>query len=146
MRWVKGGGSSAVERGAEHTPPAEARELIAPTGVEFTLPRGYADEFGNLHRQGSMRLATALDEVQLLQDPRVHANQAYVSILLLSRVLTRLGDISPVPPPVVERLFSVDFAYLQDLYVRLNTVANVAETECPACGTSFEVELDLVGC
>src|SRR5712691_4887831 len=90
------------------------------TEVEFTLPLGYVDQAGTLHRQGVMRLATAFDEVQPLQDPRVQSNQAYLSILLLSRVLVKLGTVSPVPPAVVEGLFSADFAYLQDLYVRLN--------------------------
>src|SRR5687768_6115227 len=90
------------------------------TEVEFTLPLGYVDGAGRVHRTGVMRLATALDEVQPRQDPRVQTNQAYVSILLLSRVLTSLGSISPVPPSVVEGLFSADYAYLQDLYVRVN--------------------------
>ena len=112
------------------------------TEVEFTLPLGYVDDAGRIHRTGVMRLATALDEVQPLQDARVHSNQAYVSILLLSRVLTRLGSISPVPPAVVERLFSADFAYLQDLYVRLNeSGTSVAETQCPECGCRFAVDL-----
>src|SRR5438105_5511492 len=89
------------------------------TEVEFTLPVGYVDRFGTLHRQGVMRLATAVDEIEPLQDPRVQANQAYLGVVLLSRVMVSLGDISPVPTKVVEGLFSADFAYLQDLYVRL---------------------------
>src|SRR5215472_8280281 len=97
--------------------------------VDFTLPLGYADDTGTLHRQGVMRLATAADEVHPLQDPRVVANPAFVSILLLSRVVVRLGSISPVTPGVVERLFSADYAYLQDLYVRLNEPgATLADT------------------
>jgi len=112
------------------------------TEVEFTLPLGYVDDAGRIHRTGVMRLATALDEVQPLQDARVHSNQAYVSILLLSRVLTRLGSIAPVPVAVVERLFSADFAYLQELYVRMNeSGSSVAETQCPACGSRFAVDL-----
>jgi hypothetical protein len=112
------------------------------TEVEFTLPLGYVDDAGRIHRSGVMRLATALDEVQPLQDARVHSNQAYVSILLLSRVLTRLGSIAPVPPAVVERMFSADFAYLQDLYVRINeSGTSVAETQCPDCGSRFAVDL-----
>lgn len=111
--------------------------------VSFTLPRGYLDDNGGLHRDGAMRLATALDEVQPLGDPRVQANQAYVSILLLSRVLTRLGSISPVPPRVIEGLYSTDFAYLQHLYVRVNGQIDGAagEAECPACGTTFDVDI-----
>jgi hypothetical protein len=111
--------------------------------VSFTLPRGYLDDNGGLQREGTMRLATALDEVQPLGDPRVQVNQAYVSILLLSRVLTRLGSISPVPPRVVEGLYSADFAYLQELYVGLNSSSRqaVGEAECPACGTTFDVDV-----
>lgn len=112
------------------------------TEFEFTLPCGYIDERGDLHRQGIMRLATALDEVEPLRDPRVQANQAYLAILLLSRVVTRLGDISPVQPSVIERLFSADFAYLQDLYVRVNDADDsLIETECPSCGARFALDL-----
>src|SRR5215831_8386981 len=88
--------------------------------VDFTLPLGYMDANGTLHRHGVMRLATAADEVHPLQDPRVLANPAYIGILLLSRVVVRLGSIGPVTPAVIEALFSADYAYLQDLYVRLN--------------------------
>lgn len=112
------------------------------TEYQFTLPCGYVDERGDLHRSGIMRLATALDEVQPLRDARVQANQAYVAVLLLSRVVTQLGDIAPVTPAVVERLFAADFAYLQDLYVRMNEPSGaVAETQCPDCGARFAVDL-----
>jgi hypothetical protein len=110
--------------------------------VDFTLPLGYADAAGTLHRQGVMRLATAADEVHPLQDPRVVANPAFVGILLLSRVVVRLGSINPVTPGVVEGLFSADFAYLQDLYVRMNEPsAALADTRCPECGTQFTVDV-----
>lgn len=112
------------------------------TEYEFSLPCGYVDERGNLHRQGRMRLATARDEVEPLSDARVLANRAYLSILVLSRVITQLGDLSPVEPGVVERLFSADFAYLQDLYVRINNPgSDLIETECPTCGTRFQLDL-----
>lgn len=112
------------------------------TEFAFTLPRGYPDAQGNLHRHGVMRLATALDEVAPLEDPRVKANAAYLSILLLSRVVTSLGDISPVDPRVIEGLFAADFAYLQDLYLRVNDgAAGLVETECPTCGTRFVLDL-----
>jgi hypothetical protein len=118
-----------------------APDSLLRTEIEFTLPFGYVDEVGRVHRDGAMRLATALDEVQPLQDPRVQSNQAYVSILLLSRVLTRVGGISPVPVRVVERLFSADFAYLQDLYMRVNEPGGtLAETQCPSCGTRFAID------
>jgi hypothetical protein len=109
---------------------------------EFTLPCGYVDAQGNLHRDGVMRRATALDEVEPLQDPRVQRNQAYLPILMLSRVLVRLGTISPVTPAVVEQLFATDFVYLQDLYVRVNeSGTSLVETECPHCRTRFALDL-----
>jgi hypothetical protein len=112
------------------------------TEFAFTLPCGYVDEQGNLHQQGTMRMATALDEVAPMQDARVRANELYLSILLLSRVVTRLGEISPVSPAVIERLFSADFVYLQDLYMRVNHVGpNLIETQCPTCGTRFALDL-----
>jgi hypothetical protein len=112
------------------------------TEFDFALPCGYVDERGTLHRQGRMRLATAMDEVEPLRDARVQANQAYLSILLLSRVVTQLGDISPVGPEVVERLFSADFAYLQELYVRVNELgSSLVETQCPSCGTRFALDV-----
>jgi hypothetical protein len=112
------------------------------TEVEFTLPLGYVDSTGTLQRQGVMRLATAADEIHPLQDPRVLANQAYIGILLLSRVVVRLGTLSPVPTSVVENLFSADFAYLQDLYVRMNEPGRtLADTRCPECGAQFTVDV-----
>lgn len=113
------------------------------TEIEFTLPCGYVDEQGNLHRQGVMRRAMALDEVEPLNDARVRANGAYLTILLLSRVIVRIGRISAVTPAVVERLFATDFVYLQDLYARLNDgEAQMVETQCPSCGTRFLLDLN----
>jgi hypothetical protein len=112
------------------------------TEFEFTLPRGYVDAHGNLHRKGTMRLATALDEIEPLQDPRVRSNEAYLSILLLSRVITRLGDIRQVSPPVIEGLFSTDMAYLQEFYLQVNDEnSRFIETQCPGCGTHFTIDL-----
>jgi hypothetical protein len=111
------------------------------TEFEFTLPRGYLDSGGQLHRDGVMRLATARDEVEPLDDPRAGANPAYASIALLSRVLLRLGRISPVPPAVVEGLFASDFVYLQEMYLRLNEGTHEVATQCPSCGTRFEIDL-----
>jgi hypothetical protein len=120
---------------------AESPRLLR-TEVDFTLPVGYVDRAGALHRQGVMRLATAGDEIHPLQDPRVQANAAYIGVLLLSRVLVRLGSISPVSAAVVEGLFSADFAYLQDLYVRLNEPGGtLADTRCPECGTQFTIDV-----
>jgi hypothetical protein len=112
------------------------------TEFEFTLPRGYVDAHGNLHRQGTMRLATAMDEIEPLQDARVRANEAYLNILLLSRVITRLGDIRPVSPSVVGELFSADLVYLQHLYVQVNDEGtSLVETRCPGCGMRFALDL-----
>jgi hypothetical protein len=112
------------------------------TEYQFTLPCGFVDERGDLHRGGVMRLATALDEIQPLRDVRVQSNHAYLPVLLLSRVITRLGSLHPVPPAVIERLFAADFAYLQQLYMRINEPGGtVAETECPDCGSRFAVNV-----
>lgn len=112
------------------------------TEFGFTLPRGYVDAQGNLHRSGTMRLATALDEIEPLQDARVQANQAYLSILVLSRVITRLGDLHQVGPATIEGLFSADLAYLQHLYIQVNdNDAGLVETQCPACGKRFVLDL-----
>jgi hypothetical protein len=115
---------------------------VLQTEFPFTLPCGYVDEQGNLHRQGIMRRAVALDEVEPAADPRVRTNDLYLGILLLSRVVTRLGSIAPVPPSVVEGLFATDFAYLQDLYLQVNEPdGGLVETACPACGTRFSLDL-----
>ncbi len=91
-----------------------------PTEFEFTLPKGYLDSEGNLHRQGIMRLSTAIDEISPLRDPRVKANAAYATIIILSRVITRLGALSEISPAIVENFFSQDLNYLQDFYRRIN--------------------------
>ena len=111
------------------------------TEFVFTLPRGYVDSAGNLHREGVMRLATALDEVEPLQDERTRNNEAYLSILLLSRVITRLGEIETVTPSVIESLFASDFAFLQEMYLQLNEDASHVETQCPSCGVRFGLDL-----
>jgi hypothetical protein len=111
------------------------------TEFEFSLPRGYLDGAGDVHRDGVMRLATALDEVEPLDDPRTVSNPAHASIALLSRVIVRLGHISPVQPAVVGGLFASDFSYLQEMYVRLNDGTHTVETECPSCRARFAIDL-----
>ena len=112
------------------------------TEFTFMLPCGYIDPQGDLHREGTMRRATALDEIEPLHDPRVQRNQAYLSILLLSKVVVRLGSISPVSPAMIERLFATDFTYLQDLYLQVNGAgSSVIETQCPSCGQRFALDL-----
>lgn len=91
-----------------------------PTEFEFTLPKGYLDSEGNLHRKGVMRLSTAIDEIAPLRDPRVKANEAYATIIILARVITRLGALSEVTPAIVENFFSQDLNYLQDFYRQIN--------------------------
>ncbi len=90
------------------------------TEYEFTLPMGYIDGEGQLHRNGIMRLATAADEILPLRDPRVQSNPAYLVVILLSRVITRLGTVSPITPQTIEGLFAADLAYLQDFYNEIN--------------------------
>lgn len=111
------------------------------TEYAFTLPKGYIDKDGNLHRQGVMRLANAKDEIAPLQDPRVQRNQAYLVVILLSRVVTKLGELTDINPGVVENLFSADLAYLQDLYRRINSNGHSrVKLACPDCESEFEVE------
>ncbi|MCP3956376.1 MAG: phage tail assembly protein [bacterium] len=111
------------------------------TEFEFTLPRGYMDAEGTPHREGSMRLATAADEILPLKDPRVRGNPAYLSVILLARVITRLGSLEMINPKVIEGLYASDFAYLQELYNRINQQGEQArKVECPHCRESFTVE------
>jgi hypothetical protein len=116
------------------------------TEFDFTLPLGYVDAEGNLHRDGVMRLATAADEILPLKDPRVKANEAYLTVILLSRVLVRLGSVAQVTPKTIEGLYAADLAYLQEFYNRINRDGQASvQAECPRCEHSFEVELNGVG-
>ncbi len=113
------------------------------TEFPFTLPRGYLDGDGNLHREGAMRLATAYDEIAPMKDPRVQANPGYLVLILLSRVVTRLGDLEHLNPKVMEGLFSADLAFLQDFYRRVNeTGSDRLEVTCPHCEKGFAVEVN----
>lgn len=112
------------------------------TEFAFTLPRGYVAADGTVHREGTMRLATARDEIEPLRDAEVRQNEAYLSVLLLSRVVTRIGDLTEITPTLVENLFAADFDHLQRLYERLNTDGDaVGSITCPACSHPFEVDL-----
>ncbi len=120
--------------------------MILQTEFPFTLPRGYVDAEGNLHREGVMRLATAFDEIAPMKDPRVQANPGYLVIILLSRVIARLGDLKHINPKVVEALFSADLAYLQDYYRRINENGHNRLTfRCPQCEKEFEAEVNSPG-
>jgi len=111
------------------------------TEFEFTLPKGYVDSDGNLHKNGVMKLATAADEILPQKDPRVQQNPAYLVVILLSRVITKLGDLTNITPKTIEGLFSADLAFLQSFYQRINEngLANI-KASCPRCEHQFEVE------
>jgi hypothetical protein len=110
------------------------------TEVEFTLPLGYMDAEGSLHREGTMRLATAADEILPLKDPRVQQNGAYLIVILLSRVVTRLDGVSQVTPKVIEGLYSADLSHLQALYNKLNLLDGEEPVVCPKCQHAFTQE------
>ena len=115
------------------------------TEFAFTLPRGFVDRSGTVHREGIMRLANAGDEILPLRDPRVQQNPGYLTIILLARVITKLGTLPTVDTNVVERLYTIDLAYLQDLYQRINTMEMpVYKTICPHCGEEIEVPINFM--
>jgi hypothetical protein len=132
------GGAAAVAAPAAASPPAEAP---LRTEFDFVLPRGYVDADGVVHRTGTMRLATARDELLPLYDGRVKERPEYLSVVLLARVITRLGDVEPTDW-VIEHLFASDLAFLQDLYRRINQEGHTrAALQCPACRHDFTVDL-----
>ncbi|MGW4565697.1 hypothetical protein ACWEN3_25850 [Streptomyces sp. NPDC004561] len=112
------------------------------TEFPFQLPRGYVDEQGTVHRDGTMRLSTARDELVPLRDVRVQENPAYLSVVLLGRVITRLGTLPMVHDGIVENMFASDLAFLQDFYRQINAEGHTrAAVRCPHCSEPFEVEL-----
>jgi hypothetical protein len=112
------------------------------TEIAFTLPRGYVDPRGTVHREGRMRLATARDEIEPLRDVEVRQNQAYLSVLLLARTITSIGEVTEITPQLIEGLFAADFDHLQRLYERLNSDGDaVGVVSCPACAHRFEVDM-----
>ncbi|KEG41011.1 hypothetical protein ACWDMR_19265 [Streptomyces althioticus] len=136
---------------AEAAPAAAAEPEEATAGsasaalrteFPFELPRGYVDENGTVHKHGTMRLATARDELVPLRDVRVQENPAYLSVVLLGRVITRLGTLTMVHDGVVENMFASDLAFLQDFYRQVNAEGHTrAGVTCPHCEQPFEVEL-----
>lgn len=156
-RTVSGGGLEEVLDTLAAAAPAPREEAPTPppardrdrqdrqdlrTEFEFDLPRGYVDDEGQVHRSGSMRLATARDELRPQIDLRVKENPAYLSVVLLSQVITRLGTITDVHAGVVERMYATDVAFLQDFYRRINSEGHThAAVTCPLCHGSFEVDL-----
>jgi len=116
-------------------------EASVRTEFAFTLPVGYLDGDGTLHREGRMRLATARDEILPLRDPRVQDNEAYLTVILLGRVITSLGTLSAINPGVIEGMFAADLAFLQDLYRQVNAEGHSrAAVSCPGCGHEFAVD------
>jgi hypothetical protein len=119
---------------------------VLQTEFDFALPLGYPDSDGTLHRDGVMRRATAADEILPLRDPRVERNPAYLIVILLSRVVTRLGSLSQVTPKVVEDLYASDLAYLQDLYNRINALEpERLRVICPQCEQEVVAEVSGLG-
>jgi hypothetical protein len=119
-----------------------AHEPRLRTEFDFVLPRGFVDESGAVHRNGVMRLATAKDEIVPQRDPRVRENPPYLSVLLLSRVVTRLGSLGSVTPGTIENLFASDLAFLQDLYRRINQDGSAEITvTCPSCRADVTIDL-----
>jgi hypothetical protein len=116
------------------------------TEFPFTLPHGYVDAEGVVHREGVMRLATANDEIAPMKDPRVQSNHAYLTVIVLSRTVKRLGELPQVNPRVIEELFASDFAHLEEMYRRINTNGHERLTVvCPGCEKKFEVEVEPSG-
>ena len=133
-------GLAPVAETAKTELPEEQRSLR--TEFEFELPRGYVDRSGTVHRHGVMRLATARDELVPLHDDRVRENPAYLTIVLLGRVITRLGTLDEVHGGILENMFASDVAFLQDLYRRINQEGHTrASVTCPACNRDFTVDM-----
>ena len=148
MRRAHGAGVGLDERPARspgnRTGPWRSRPRPEPLRTEFPfeLPRGYVDGSGNVHRSGVMRLATGRDELVPLRDDRVRENPAYLSVVLLARVVTRLGTIEDIHAGIIENMFATDVAFLQDLYRRVNQEGHTrAGVTCPSCQHSFAVDV-----
>ncbi len=120
--------------------------MTLQTEFEFELPLGYMDPQGTLHKNGTMRLATAMDEIIPLNDVRVKNNEAYMVIVLLARVVTKLGTLQAINTGVIENLFAADLAYLQAFYQQVNETGKTSlPRTCPHCGKSFEIDLAKLG-
>ncbi len=116
------------------------------TEFDFELPMGFVDKEGNLHKKGTMRLATAMDEITVLNDMRVQNNEAYLVIALLARVITSLGSLRSINTGVIENLFAADLTYLQEFYRQINETGNTRrEFNCPHCQKPFQIDLATLG-
>jgi hypothetical protein len=142
MRRAHGAGVGLDERPEADAVPVAPRPEPLRTEFPFELPRGYVDGSGNVHRSGVMRLATGRDELVPLRDDRVRENPAYLSVVLLARVVTRLGTIEDIHAGIIENMFATDVAFLQDLYRRVNQEGHTrAGVTCPSCQHSFAVDV-----
>ena len=113
------------------------------TVYDFELPKGFVDSAGVVHKRGKMRLATAGDEISATRDPRVLSNPSYLTIVVLSKVIVELEGMETIVPNIVERFFTADLAFLQDMYQRINDVEPPTMTAvCPDCGKRFEVPIN----
>ncbi|MEW1633062.1 hypothetical protein AB0469_03215 [Streptomyces sp. NPDC093801] len=134
--------AAAPDRAPAGPPADPAPRQSLRTEFPFELPRGYVDDAGTVHREGVMRLSTARDELVPLRDVRVQENPAYLSVVLLGRVITRLGTLPMVHDGIVENMFASDLAFLQDFYRQINAEGHTrAAVRCPHCSEPFEVEL-----
>ena len=113
------------------------------TVYDFELPRGYVDSTGAVHRRGRMRLATAGDEISATRDPRVLANPSYLTVVVLSRVITEIEGMESLVPNIIERFFTADLAFLQDMYTRINSIEPPEMTVvCQDCGKTMRVPVN----
>ena len=132
----------ALKNSPDASPAGRAPEQGLRTEFSFLLPRGYVDSSGTVHRDGVMRLATARDELVPLRDDRVRENSAYLTVVLLGRVVTRIGTVDDVHAGIIENLFASDLAFLQDLYRRINQEGHTrAAVTCPNCSHEFAVDV-----
>lgn len=135
-------GGPEVDGAAREAAPDAAPVQTLRTEFDFVLPRGYLDEDGVIHREGTMRLATARDELLPLYDARVQENAAFTTVVLLGRVITRLGTLRSISANTVERMFASDVAFLQDLYRRINAEGHTRmAVTCPECAHRFTIDL-----
>lgn len=115
------------------------------TEFSFVLPKGYVDQEGTVHREGVMRLASAADEILPLRDPKVQQNPGYLTIILLTRVITKLGTLPMITTKIIENLFTMDLAYLQDFYERINSMEMPRyKCVCPHCGEEVDVPVNFM--
>lgn len=134
--------TTPVMPGERLSPESSSTDGELRTEFSFALPRGFVDNEGVVHRKGVMRLATARDELLPLHDDRVRENPNYLSVVLLARVITQLGDLDDVNAKVMENLFASDLAFLQDLYRRINAEGHTqAQVTCPACEHEFAMDV-----